>query len=133
MGHQTVFRGSTPEFLQEDISARQRGNQSLPSPMCAVKGHRISPVRLPVIPLATRSKQVAFEYAKSSYPIATAVRCVGFSGESLRPRHMWICLQLSSAKGVRVERKYTTFKVAISVKLWLLKHQGSSDQQDAPF
>ena len=49
MGHQTVFSGSTPEFLQEDSSARQRGDQSLPSPMCAVKGHRISPARLPVI------------------------------------------------------------------------------------
>ena len=50
-------------FPQEDSSARQlRFEISFPSPRWAAKGHRATPARLPVTPLATRSKHVVFAY-----------------------------------------------------------------------
>ena len=71
--HQTAFRDSTPDFssrLSPEVfftsgyfcKTAEALNQSFPSPMWAAKGHRATPARMPVIPLATRSHHVVFAY-----------------------------------------------------------------------
>ena len=81
-------------FPQVDTSARQRGfESSFPSPTRAAKGNRAIPARLPAISLATRSEHVVFAYDQ-------VPRLHRSSRGKPRTRHMWICLQLSGARGV---------------------------------
>ena len=71
--HQNALRGFTPDsssrLSPEVISTSEYfrksagvSNKSFPYPRRAAKGHRATPARLPVIPLATRYQHVVFAY-----------------------------------------------------------------------
>ena len=75
-------------------------NQSFPSPRWAAKGYRATPARMPVIPLATRSQHVDFAYDQVVRPHRSYHPSGGLPRGKPRTRHMWICLQLSGARGV---------------------------------
>ena len=72
-------------FPQGDTSARQGGiwNKSFLYHMWAAKGYWVPPAHLPVIPLATHSYQVFFDYV-ITYPIMVTAFLSGFPGESFR-------------------------------------------------
>ena len=88
-------------FPLVDTSARPRGFEiSFPSPRWAAKGYRATPSRMPVIPLATRSQHVDFAYDQVVRPHRSYRPSGGLPRGKPRTRHMWICLQLSGARGV---------------------------------
>ena len=55
---------------------------------------------MPVIPLATRSQHVDFAYEQVVRPHRSYRPSGGLPRGKPRTRHMWICLQLSGARGV---------------------------------
>ena len=55
---------------------------------------------MPVIPLATRSQHVDFAYDQVVRPHRSYRPSGGLPRGKPRTRHMWICLQLSGARGV---------------------------------
>ena len=55
---------------------------------------------MPVIPLATRSQHVDFAYDQVVIPHRSYRPSDGLPRGKPRTRHMWICLQLSGARGV---------------------------------
>ena len=108
--HQSAFRGFTPDFssrfppevlFTSGYFRKTAGvwNQSFPSPRWAAKGYRATPARLPVIPLATRSQHLVFDYDQVVRPHRSYRPSGGLPMGKPRTRHMWICQKLSGARG----------------------------------
>ena len=91
------LRKSIPRM---DTSARQRGFEIKVFPLLGELPRVPAPVRMPVIPQATRSQHVDFAYDQVVRPHRSYRPSVGLSRGKPRTRHMWICLQLSGARGV---------------------------------
>ena len=88
-------------FPQVDTSAIQRGLEIRVFPLIDELPKAIdTPARLPVIPLATRSQHVIFAYDQVVRPHGCYRPSGGLPREKPRTRRMWICLQLSGARGV---------------------------------
>ena len=87
-------------FPRVDTSARQRGFEIRVFPLLAAKGYRATPAHMPVIPLATRSQHVDFAYHQVVRPHRSYRPSGGLPRGKPRTHHMWICLQLSGARGV---------------------------------
>ena len=86
-------------FPQVDTSARQRGFEIRVFPLLGELPKAIEP-HLPVMPLATRSQHVVFAYNQVARPHHSYRPSGGLPGGKPRTRHMWICLQLTGARGV---------------------------------
>ena len=98
-------------FPLVDTSARQLGSEIIVFPLLGELPKAIEPhllllllllllARLPVIPLATRSQHVVFAYDQVVRPHRSYRPSGGLPGGKPRTRYMWICLQLSGARGV---------------------------------
>ena len=59
-----------------------------------------TPSSLPVMPFATRSQHVVFAYDQVVRPHRSYRPSGGLVRGKPRTRHMWICLQLSGARGM---------------------------------
>ena len=84
---------------QVDITARRWGFEIRVFPLLCELPKAIEP-HLPVIPLATRSQHVVFTYDQVVRPHHSYRPSGGLPRGKPRTRHMWICLQLSGARGV---------------------------------
>ena len=86
-------------FPQVDTSARQRGFEIRIFPLLGELPKAIEP-HLPDIPLATRSQHVIFAYDQVVRPHRSYRPSGGLPRGKPRTCHMWICPQLSGARGV---------------------------------
>ena len=88
-------------FPQVDTSARQRGFEIRVFPLLGELPKVIKP-HLPVcqLPLASRSQHVIFTYDQVVRPHRSYRPSGGLPRGKPRTRHMWICPQLSGARGV---------------------------------
>ena len=86
-------------FPRVDTSASQRGFEIRVFPLLGELPKAIEP-HMPVIPLATRSQHVDFVYDQVVRPHRSYRPSGGLPRGKPRTRHMWICLQMSGARGV---------------------------------
>ena len=89
-------------FPQVDTSVRQRGLEIKVFPLLGELPKAIEP-HLPVCQLyrwQLGPNMCSSPTTKSLDPIVVTAFQVGFPGGKARTRHMWICLQLSGARGV---------------------------------